>query len=435
MSKASDLETLPRAALKEAATWLWFQGRVESEMSGWLKEDYIELLERKLSRDDVTALLDVAGDSEPFFDDHDLGRILGLPQKERVLENASKAELQVVMEALEQEDRCEIAWRSRNADQLRDYLRKFTRAEVARLLWDLDLDERDDEDSDANEDDGEEHREHGDDEDEDVVGPAENLIGGRYRLNRLIGKGGFGEAWEATDVTNSKRGAVVLKFAHDEDTDLVSALEQEFQIAAKLTHPNICRYWDRGADEKTGRVFLVMEHCGQSIEDRIDGAGDFSVEHATRIVSEAAVGLDFAHERMIVHLDINPGNVLVKRDPIRGVEDVRIADFGISAEGTRQRTERGGSTLRVSVVGFHLGYAAPEVLARKGRSRSDQYSLARLFCSMIDGAIYQGPFPFREIRRLNRKQNAVLRRALSHRAGDRFDSCRDFTDALHQAGP
>lgn len=142
MSKASDLDVMPKVALREIADWLDLQGRVAEELRGAVKDDLLEILSRKLDRDQVAALVGVLGDKSPYFSDNELAAILGLPQKEAVLQNASKAELVAVMEELEREGRCEISWRRSSADELRDYIRrKLDKTETAKRFWDIETDE------------------------------------------------------------------------------------------------------------------------------------------------------------------------------------------------------------------------------------------------------------------------------------------------------
>jgi hypothetical protein len=138
MAKDADLRRLNVGALRRVAEWLDLQGRSSDDFDGWRKEHFVDWLAGKLARDQVDRLVACYDATDPYFDDRELAEILGLPQKERILELTSKDDLREAMERLDKQGKVQIFWKSLPADKLRDYLRaKLSKEEVAALLWDL----------------------------------------------------------------------------------------------------------------------------------------------------------------------------------------------------------------------------------------------------------------------------------------------------------
>ena len=250
------------------------------------------------------------------------------------------------------------------------------------------------------------------------------LVRGRYRKLQEIGSGGFGITYEAEDLENPVRGRIVLKFSHDENKD--ASLEREIRAVHDLTHRNICRYFDYATDEE-GRPFLVMEYGGRSLEVLIRDERAWDLDDALRIIEQVGRALDYAHSREVVHGDVNPGNILVDEDDV-----ARLTDFGISAALVKRALTRGGYTMQAtSFTGLHPTYSAPEVFLEHTSYRaSDQYSLALVFCSMLDGQVLRGIYMRRNYKRLSRSQNKALTRALDREHSRRFDTCAEFLEAL-----
>lgn len=245
------------------------------------------------------------------------------------------------------------------------------------------------------------------------------LIGDRYAILRRLGAGGMGQAFEAVDQLTKSR--VVLKYG---------VTPGEYQIAARLSHPNICRYHNLELDRaRANEPFAVMEHGGRSVADVIAQNGPLQTPEAIRIVTEAARALDYAHEQKVIHSDVSPGNVLVATDG-----RVRLTDFGVSVQGQLRTVVHGQRTVVAgTVLGYNRAYVAPEVLAgERPRARSDQYSLALVFCSMMEGEGLPEDYRPRRFSRLKPTQNAALFRALAEYPSERFGSCGEFARTLGQ---
>jgi hypothetical protein len=254
------------------------------------------------------------------------------------------------------------------------------------------------------------------------------ILLGRYELVSLIGEGGFGTVHEARDLINPARPRVVVKRPLPEPKH-EAALVNEILKAHQLRHHNICRYFDFARDDE-GRPFLVIEHGGESLDDRFERDGPFSVSEAMEIIWQIADALDYAHSQHVVHGDVNPGNILIDEE-----DCIRLTDFGISANLVRSRPRGcGRTTLRgTKVYGFHPAYSPPEVVMwHRPRRASDQYSLALVFVSMIKGRFFIKPYKHRSVRVLTKTQNTTIASALSLSPDERFPSCLDFVETLDE---
>lgn len=250
--------------------------------------------------------------------------------------------------------------------------------------------------------------------------PEEPIVARRWRLGRLLGKGGFGAVYEA-DRIHPPHGRVVIKL---ELPGSPESLKNEIGIAYDLTHQNICAYKEYGLDRAFG-TYLVLQHGGESLDRMIQRFGD--VGQATDVIEQAARGIDYAHKHGVIHHDIKPQNILVDQ---RG--EVRVTDFGIALQGTVGPNTAGKTTVfGTSPNGLTFSYAAPEqILMEKPRKASDQYSLALVFCSMLEGRVFTQRYTLRKFGRLTGDQNTALKRALSLDPEHRFPSCREFVSAL-----
>lgn len=246
-------------------------------------------------------------------------------------------------------------------------------------------------------------------------------IADRYVLGERLGRGGFGEVFEAWDELTDR--LVVLKFANNDD---IEVLKREFGKVFDLSHRHICRV-SLQLDQLTGRAFLVMPHAGRSIEQQIRQRGPLTVEDSIAIVAAIAEALDFAHEHHVIHHDVSPGNILVHEE----TGAVRLTDFGVAVVATRRMTTQGGETLMgATMVGLNRGYAAPEMYVGQARRASDQFSLAHVFGAMVDGKLYHRPPEFKARRRLSKAQNRALERATHIDPRQRFASCGEFAATL-----
>src|SRR5215470_14512600 len=210
---------------------------------------------------------------------------------------------------------------------------------------------------------------------------------GFHEITALLGKGGMGEVYRATD-TKLKRD-VAIKILPEEfsrDPDRVSRFKREAQVLASLNHPNIAAIYD--LQEADGAQFLVLELVeGETVADRIT-RGPIPVEEALNIAKSVCEALEAAHERGIIHRDLKPANVKVTPDG-----KVKVLDFGLAkamdnapASATLSNSP---TMLSGTMGGIILGtaaYMSPEQASGKVvDKRSDIWSFGVVLWEMLTG--------------------------------------------------
>jgi serine/threonine-protein kinase len=197
----------------------------------------------------------------------------------------------------------------------------------------------------------------------------------RYELLDVLGRGGMGVVYRATDRVLGRTVAVkVLPAERAEDPTFVTRFEREARAAASLSHPNIVAVYDSGRDGDTR--FIVMECVpGGSLAALLRQRHPLAAAEAVEIAAQVASALAAAHHAGIIHRDIKPGNVMVN-DELR----VKVLDFGIA---------RAVATTSLTNTAMILGsapYMAPEVTrGETADERSDIYSLGCMLYEMLTG--------------------------------------------------
>lgn len=194
-------------------------------------------------------------------------------------------------------------------------------------------------------------------------------LAGRYRLDALIGSGGFATVFRARDLRLERDVAVkVLLPNHVTDPVIATRFEQEARALAAVAHPNVVAIHDVApGDQRAGEgPFLVMDLCeGGSLADRLAASGNGAVQpdELAPILIDVAAGLAALHALGIVHRDLKPSNILLSEGR------ARIADLGIAVAGPSELTAVG------TTIGT-LAYLAPEQLAGQQASpASDVHAL------------------------------------------------------------
>jgi hypothetical protein len=263
---------------------------------------------------------------------------------------------------------------------------------------------------------------------------------GRYRVLRLLGQGGMGAVYVAEHRVMRRLVALkVIKPVYTADPAAVERFRREVRAAAQLQHPNIVTAHD--ADRAGDRHFLVMEYVeGVSLAHLLRERGPLPVAVACAYVRQAALGLQHAHERGLVHRDIKPDNLMRTAD-----ETVKVLDFGLAA----LTAERGPDGLTsANVVMGTPDYMAPEQAedARAADIRADVYSLGCTLYELLTGQVpYPAPTGLRKVLAHRDKPlpsvrdlrpevppelAEVLARMLFKRPADRYQTPGEVAEAL-----
>jgi serine/threonine protein kinase len=223
-----------------------------------------------------------------------------------------------------------------------------------------------------------------------VLAPEDNPWLGRrvgaYRILEQIGAGGMGEVYRAFRADDQYRKDVALKVvrAGQDSVSVVTRFKNERQILASLEHPNIARLLDGGTAED-GTPYLVMELIeGQPITEYVDSR-KLSIPERLKLFMQVCAAVQYAHQRLIIHRDIKPGNILVTADGTP-----KLLDFGIAKVLGTDLESQPNATLTAFRI-LTPEYASPEQI--KGEpvtTASDVYSLGVILYDLLTG---RSPYP------------------------------------------
>lgn len=210
---------------------------------------------------------------------------------------------------------------------------------------------------------------------------------GPYRLIELIGRGGMGEVYQAERADDHYHSRVAIKLVRvDHDASRVAwRFRSERQILAQLEHPNIARLIDGGATEE-GVPYLVMELIDGQPIDAYCEQNQLTVLQRVRLFLQVCAAVSFAHQRLVVHRDLKPGNILVTSEGT-----VKLLDFGIAKLLETEPATHGADAVASDMTATHvrvltLEYASPEqVRGDPITTASDVYSLGVVLYRLLTG--------------------------------------------------
>ncbi|MBI1878257.1 MAG: protein kinase, partial [Chloroflexi bacterium] len=267
-----------------------------------------------------------------------------------------------------------------------------------------------------------------------------HTIGGRYKIEALLGHGGMSTVYQASDPNLRRTVAVKLIHPHlSNDPQFVRRFEQEAAAVAQLRHPNIIQVYDFNHDE--GVYYIVLEYVpGETLQARLTALNTvhqrLSVTETVQIMAPVCDAVAYAHQHGMIHRDLKPANVMLSPNgqPI-------LMDFGVAKMlGDIQHTATG------AVIGTALYMSPEQARGERPNERSDIYSLGVVPYEMITGG---PPFmadsalspmmkhvtqPIPDIRQINQAAPdllvAVTKKALAKDPADRYRTASDMAVAL-----
>lgn len=282
----------------------------------------------------------------------------------------------------------------------------------------------------------------------DITEPAiDEIVAGKYRLTRMIGRGGMGSVWEGLHVTLDTRVAVkFIDSTYAESPEARQRFENEARAAARLNSKYAVQVYDHGV-MPDGRPFIVMEFLvGEPLDARLDREGRIPQLETARIISQVSRALSRAHAAGIVHRDLKPENVFLVWDDEDQSNVAKVVDFGI-AKFTDKQAGISSSTRTGSVLGTPY-YMSPEQ-ARGLRTvdfHTDLWSLGVIAYRCVVGRLpFEGesvgdllvkictaplPIPSQVAPDCPREFDEWFARALQREPGDRFSSAQELAERL-----
>jgi len=266
--------------------------------------------------------------------------------------------------------------------------------------------------------------------------PGPPMVGGRYELGELLGRGGMAEVRKGND---SRLGRVVaikrLRTDLASDSTFQARFRREAQSAASLNHPAIVSVYDTGEELATdgsgvAQPYIVMEFvAGRTLRDILREGRKILPERALEITSGVLSALDYSHRAGIIHRDIKPGNVMLTPSG-----DVKVMDFGIA----RAMSDANTMTQTAAVVGTAQYLSPEQARGETVDSRSDVYSAGCLLYELLTGRPpFVGDSPVAVAYQHVREQaappsahdadlppavDAIVMKALAKRLEDRYQS-------------
>jgi serine/threonine-protein kinase len=228
------------------------------------------------------------------------------------------------------------------------------------------------------------------------------MLAGRYRVAGLLGKGGMGEVYRATDLTLGQAVALkILPEALSRDERALARFFNEVRVARQVTHPNVCRVYDIGFVE--GLHYISMEFVdGEDLSSLLRRIGRLPQDKAVETARKLCAGLAAAHDRGVLHRDLKPANIMID-----GRGQVIIMDFGLA--GLQEQVQgdvRSGTP----------AYMSPEQLSGTGVTvKSDIYALGLVLYELFTG---KRAFDAPTVAELQRMQQAGTMTSLSSAVKD-----------------
>ena len=262
------------------------------------------------------------------------------------------------------------------------------------------------------------------------------LLAGRYQVVRQLGTGGMGSVWLAEDtlLDNNQFAIKMLPSILVANKRAYRQLKNEALVAMKLVHPNIMQI--RAFEENNGNPFLVMDYIdGQTLDECLADKGTLSEEETIKILKPVAAALDYAHGEGVVHRDVKPANVMIRKDgrPF-------VLDFGIAREIQETMTRVTGKFSSGTLM-----YMSPEQLnGELPKKEQDIYSFAAMVYECLKGEppFVRGQIEYQIVNNppsplpqgIAPWLSATTMRGLAKKANDRPATCCEILSGVSSGG-
>jgi len=263
---------------------------------------------------------------------------------------------------------------------------------------------------------------------------------GKYEIRRQIGRGAMGVVYEGYDPLIKR--IVALKtiradqLADDDSASVVARFRREAQAAGRLNHPNIVSIYDFGED--AGVWYIAMEFIqGRELKECFESNERFRIADIGRIMGQILGALDYSHRQGVIHRDIKPANIFLLPDG-----SVKVADFGIAHIEASNLTQAG------TVMGTPSYMSPEQIQGLPVDGRSDLFSAGVILYQFLTGerpfagsstttmqkVLKEDPMPPSLLNvQVMPEMDAVVRKALAKRPDERYQSAREFADAINSA--
>ncbi len=249
----------------------------------------------------------------------------------------------------------------------------------------------------------------------------------QFEIRGILGRGGMGAVYKAWQKSLDRFVAIKILPAGCEDgiSEFTERFKREAKAMAHLKHPGIVSVYDAGETADGLRYFMMEYIEGTDLQKLLVEQGHLEPAEVVRIITHVCNALGYAHTRSVIHRDIKPSNIMLEPDG-----DVKVADFGLakSTDGTTTMLTLSNVTMGT------LEYMAPEATtgAANADHRADLYSVGVMLYKMLTGKLPRGKYdpPSEIVPGLDKRFDKIVDRALQPKPEARFQSARDFANAL-----